>query len=243
MLSPDPRGVRVVRALPGTPAERAGLADGDLLLEVAGRPASELFASGELGLVLASSDTLVFAVERGGQRVDLTVRMAESDGPSPGRDAETSRPADGTGPEDPARRLDALLGTWKIEASAFAGGGEPRRFTGTATFERDYGGRYVHERFQLDADGHVLTGDAWIGWFAATGRYELTQLDGFNPHTLWCRGAWDPERERIALEAVDGARELRWEYELLDGGGFVKEMWTRDPRGEWVVASDYRYTR
>jgi len=63
--------LRVTQVFPDSPASEAGLARGDHLLAVAGRPVSELLANGELGSALGPNAT--------GVRVDLSWRTVRGE--------------------------------------------------------------------------------------------------------------------------------------------------------------------
>ncbi|MGB5101727.1 MAG: RIP metalloprotease RseP [Steroidobacteraceae bacterium] len=65
---------RVGKILPGSPAERAGLREGDEMLAVDGEPVADFPEL--VGLVQPNAGrTLVFSVERGGQRLELPVEV------------------------------------------------------------------------------------------------------------------------------------------------------------------------
>ena len=148
-------------------------------------------------------------------------------------------------------RLDRLLGSYRIEGEIRGrDGGPPRSIEGRATFRRSHGGRFVHEHFTLRTPEGELEGDAWIAWRPAAGRFELTQVDGFAPTTIWLTGSWDVERECLALASLPGSRtasagRLLWDVRFEDDGSIVKELRRSsepaDPGDAGELRSSYRY--
>ena len=72
MLMQGPEGLTIDGTVPGSPAERAGLEQGDRVMRVNGTPLDELPA-GELGKVFGKPDEILLVVQRGGSEVELKV--------------------------------------------------------------------------------------------------------------------------------------------------------------------------
>ncbi len=70
-------GVRIDSVLPGSPAEKAGLAGGDLLVKIDGREIADLRAYAEVLRAHAPGDTIAIEVERGGERVQVSATLVE----------------------------------------------------------------------------------------------------------------------------------------------------------------------
>ena len=141
--------------------------------------------------------------------------------------------------------LDELLGrmegAFDIHARMWrAGATEPRTLTGKATWSRGHWGRYTREEFTMTVGERVLTGEVYFGPTVGTNRFELVQVDGFNPSMFHVAGAFDVETGTIRMEPVAGDRPLLWVYRLGEGKSFVKEMYSR-AGDSWTLASDYAY--
>lgn len=79
-------GVRVVAVRPGTPAEKAGLRPGDVIVSFDGQPVRD---SAHLRQVLAAhapGDSVTVSVRRGEQQLDLQVDLSSMPAASPPRD-------------------------------------------------------------------------------------------------------------------------------------------------------------
>jgi hypothetical protein len=221
--------MRVEDVHAGSLAARAGVRTGDVLLAVDGEPIDHAQPAA-LVRVLAGTDAFELTVERDGQRSTLTVPgEAPAPRPSPTADAH----------------LEQLLGSYTVEGRMWrAAGAEPETFGGTARFEHAHGGRFVRETFTLEHAGRTLAGETYFAWRETPGRYELTQLDSFNPRTPWLTGRWDETDGCLRFQEVapdPGAAAMRWEYRFADGGGFVKALALAEPDGSYRVHSEYRY--
>jgi S1-C subfamily serine protease len=73
---PVAEGARVMEVVPRSPAERAGVREGDIIVSVQGEPATP----GTLPAVLRRlgvGQTLSLVVQRGSKRVPITARLTE----------------------------------------------------------------------------------------------------------------------------------------------------------------------
>ena len=70
-------GVKAAGLVPGSPAEKAGMRAGDVLLEVAGTPLASLRAYSDLLKTLTPGQSVPVVFERNGQRHEATVVLAE----------------------------------------------------------------------------------------------------------------------------------------------------------------------
>jgi len=143
-----------------------------------------------------------------------------------------------------------MIGDWEMQARMFPpGDGEPRPFTGRASWSPLFDGRAAQETFTLEVGGRSLHGRAFLRRAGDRGEMEFAQADAFNPRMFYVAGAWDPETGDIVMERVAPddvhAPPIRWIYRFFDDGSFVKEMWMPDDQSisGWRLASDYRYTR
>jgi S1-C subfamily serine protease len=70
-------GVKVAGVTPGSPAAQAGVAEGDVLLEVAGQPVANLAGFSAILRGLAPGQTVKVRLSRGGAEQVLDVTVAE----------------------------------------------------------------------------------------------------------------------------------------------------------------------
>jgi hypothetical protein len=227
MLRDGSAPMHVESVRPGSLAERAGVRAGDVLLAVDGT-AIDHTRPDALVRALAGAAAFELTVERAGARMTLAV-------PGEGAAAATT----------PDERLDRLLGRYEVEGRMWRTvGAEPDTFGGTAHFERSHAGRFVRESFTLEHAGHTLSGEAYFAWRATPERYELTQLDSFNPRTPWLTGRWEQSDGCLRFQEVahdPGAGAVRWEYRFADDGSFLKALALAEPDGTYRVHSEYRY--
>jgi serine protease Do len=111
--APSDRGVLVDAVQPGSPAAKAGIEVGDVLLDVDSDPATS--ASGILGAISdrKTGDSVPLVVSRGAARVPLTVKLDTDPGPVPtammrGFDGFDSKMFDGSKMFDMFERFNEL---------------------------------------------------------------------------------------------------------------------------------------
>lgn len=144
---------------------------------------------------------------------------------------------------DHAGRLNALAGDWRVEVTMNSGSAPATQFAGEATVHAVHDGKFLQEDIRLNAGGRELEATTFLGWNPDRNRYELTQLDVFNPGggVVWMTGTWDEEQQRIRFEpALADSPPMRWDY-LFDGqAGFTRQLhlWRGE---EWQLQSEYRY--
>jgi hypothetical protein len=73
----DSAGVRLAGVIDGSPAQRAGLARGDLLLRMAGRPVADLAGLTQILRDCAPRQTVDLQILRGGRRLEFLVVLAD----------------------------------------------------------------------------------------------------------------------------------------------------------------------
>jgi S1-C subfamily serine protease len=78
-LLPEIEGILVVRVLPNTPAEAAGMRRGDVILEVEGQPIARPDRLQEIVDKSGIGTALDFKIQRGDREINLTVRTAQLD--------------------------------------------------------------------------------------------------------------------------------------------------------------------
>ncbi|RMG42682.1 MAG: PAS domain S-box protein [Acidobacteria bacterium] len=71
---PAGQGVAIARVATGSPAEQAGLAAGDVLVEIGGLPVSSTLAATDAMLRLSPEEPVGVAVRRGGERLAVRIR-------------------------------------------------------------------------------------------------------------------------------------------------------------------------
>ena len=69
--------MRVEAVVPGSPAERAGVAAGDVLLRLEGRPVASLRDYAERLRAMAPGQAVRATFVRGGKEIELVVTLAE----------------------------------------------------------------------------------------------------------------------------------------------------------------------
>jgi hypothetical protein len=72
---PAPRGVAVARIMPGSPAARSGLAEGDVILALAGTPTPDLMALREVMRKRRIGETVTVKVSRAGKEIEVEVTL------------------------------------------------------------------------------------------------------------------------------------------------------------------------
>jgi aminopeptidase N len=70
-------GVKVTGVVPGSPAEKAGVKEGDILMAIDGQPVTNLRGYSDILKTLSPGQTVKAAFKRGGQDVTLPVTLAE----------------------------------------------------------------------------------------------------------------------------------------------------------------------
>src|SRR4029078_7022442 len=80
MSAAETIGLRLMEVRPGSPAERAGLRAGDVIVEFAGRPVKDLYQYSDALYAHKPGDEVVVVVLRNGQRVSLTVKLGKRGG-------------------------------------------------------------------------------------------------------------------------------------------------------------------
>jgi aminopeptidase N len=70
-------GVRVAGVTPGSPAEKAGVKEGDVVRKVAGQDVANLQAYSAILRGLSPGQAVRVVLDRGGQAVSLEVTLAE----------------------------------------------------------------------------------------------------------------------------------------------------------------------
>ena len=80
MAAVDAGGMRLTGVRPGSPAEQAGLRDGDVIVEFAGRPVKDLYEYSDALYSRKPGDVVQVVVLRGGQRLTLTATLARRGG-------------------------------------------------------------------------------------------------------------------------------------------------------------------
>jgi hypothetical protein len=227
MLRDGRAPMQVQNVRPGSLAERAGVRAGDVLLAVDGEAIDHMRPTA-LVRALAGTAGFELTIERDGARAALAVPGAEA--------------AEATTPD---ARLERLLGRYSVEGRMWRSADtEPETFGGTARFEHAHERRFVRESFTLEHAGRTLAGETYFAWRETPGRYELTQLDTFNPRTPWLTGGWDETDGCLRFHEVapdPGAAAMRWEYRFADDGGFVKALALAEPDGTYRRHSEYRY--
>lgn len=142
-------------------------------------------------------------------------------------------------------RLAGMTGEWKIEASMFSPAGEVvQSFSGNATWETVYNGRYVHEKFEFEFRGNKVSGEAFLGETKMFNRYEFVQVDNANPVMFMLTGNWNDSASTLELSNVAGSVRLKWQYVFLSDGSFVKKMLVpKQGTSEYYVQSAYHYKK
>jgi len=77
-VTPGVAGARVLEVVPGTPAERAGLRVGDIIVSVSGQPVRPQQPLADLIGAHRPGDRVELMVLRGQERISLSVQLAES---------------------------------------------------------------------------------------------------------------------------------------------------------------------
>jgi len=80
MAGGDVPGLRLTGVTPGSPAEKGGLKAGDIVVELGGKPVTDLSTYSEALSAYKPGDTITVVVLRDGQRVSLTVTLASRSG-------------------------------------------------------------------------------------------------------------------------------------------------------------------
>jgi predicted metalloprotease with PDZ domain len=81
MSAVDVKGVRFAGVSPGSPAEKAGIREGDVLIEFGGAPTPDLYAFSDALNAHAPGDTVSVIVLRDGVRKSLTAILAARSSP------------------------------------------------------------------------------------------------------------------------------------------------------------------
>lgn len=83
LLEEDPeQGVRIVRVLPGSPAAKAGLEPGDVILRIQGQKIASPEAAGEAVAQQKPGEVVDVLVSRDGEEKDVNVKLAKGEAPS-----------------------------------------------------------------------------------------------------------------------------------------------------------------
>lgn len=114
----------VERLAPGSPAEAAGLAPGDVIVGIDGKPVTGAEAFGALLREKAAGDRLRIEVVRGGARRTLTATLAPAPGQSQGQSQAPAQPARPSTPAQPQPQPPArpAQGAWLGAALVVRGG-------------------------------------------------------------------------------------------------------------------------
>lgn len=140
--------------------------------------------------------------------------------------------------------FDKMTGEWKIEASMQGRQGEAAQdFSGTAVWDKVYGGRYMHERFEFEFKGTNVTGEAFLGESKRFKRFEFVQVDNVNPAMFTLTGNWNDSTKTLELNSIPGGIPLKWNYVFLEDGSFIKKMLLPQPDGSFHVQSQYHYIK
>jgi S1-C subfamily serine protease len=74
---PETEGVLVVEVVPNTPADRAGLEQGDVILQVAGQRVEDAEQLQDLVEKSGVSETITFKIQRGDRELEVEVTTAQ----------------------------------------------------------------------------------------------------------------------------------------------------------------------
>jgi len=80
MAAVDAGGMRLTGVRPGSPAEQAGLRDGDVVVEFGGRPVKDLYEYSDALYSRKPGDVVQVVVLRGGERLTLTATLGRRGG-------------------------------------------------------------------------------------------------------------------------------------------------------------------
>ncbi|HEY9515168.1 MAG TPA: M28 family peptidase, partial [Gemmatimonadaceae bacterium] len=80
MSAVDVKGVRLMGVTPGSPADKAGVRKGDIVVEFAGTPVKDLYQYTDALRAHKPGDVVKVVVERDGQRVTLTAALGARGG-------------------------------------------------------------------------------------------------------------------------------------------------------------------
>jgi hypothetical protein len=149
------------------------------------------------------------------------------------------------------RRLSPMVGDWVVEVEAFEANASPLSLAqGTATITAELGGRFLVWRTQMQVAGQGIESRGLLGYDRELERYELLWITELSSGQRIARGAGDPERGGIYLEASipdaeSGAlRHSRSVLELHGPDCFSLEQWELDPASsEWILSRRTTYRR
>lgn len=80
---PNTQGALIAGVMRGSPADRAGIRPGDILLSVAGKPIGDAHGMIELISAQTPGQQIQLKIRRAGREIDLTVAIAKRPKPNP----------------------------------------------------------------------------------------------------------------------------------------------------------------
>jgi hypothetical protein len=154
-----------------------------------------------------------------------------------------------TTPVEQHAQLAKLVGNWRIRQRDWREAGEPwNDATGTASFRKILGGRFVVQEITTSLQGHPYHGWGVIGYDRDAEKYVAAWMDDFGTSLLRLEGDPGAKQDGFAVSGYLGPAgdpRARWTMKQLwkDDDHQVIEWWGPDREGRPMKKVEVDYER